>query len=44
MRTSLTLEDVSVEGFTFGAITDFDAVPCDARDAFIVAPGGSRVS
>ena len=38
----VVLEDVSVEGFTFGAITDFEAEPCDAGDAFIVAPDGSR--
>lgn len=38
----VVLEDVSVEGFTFGAITDFDAEPCDVGDAFIVAPDGSR--
>jgi len=38
----VVLEDVSVEGFTFGAITDFEAEPCNAGDAFIVAPDGSR--
>src|SRR5215470_12816961 len=38
----VVLEDVSVEGFTFGAITDFDAEPCDVGDAFIVSPDGSR--
>ncbi len=38
----VVLEDVSVEGFTFGAITDFEAEPCDAGDAFVVAPDGSR--
>jgi len=36
------LEDVSVEGFTFGAITDFEAEPCDRGDAFVIAPDGSR--
>ena len=36
------LEDVTVEGFTFGAITDFEAEPCDSGDAFVVAPDGSR--
>jgi hypothetical protein len=36
------LEDVTVEGFTFGAITDFEAESCDSGDAFIVAPDGSR--
>jgi hypothetical protein len=38
----VVLDDVSVEGFTFGAITDFEAEPCDAGDAFVVAPDGSR--
>jgi hypothetical protein len=38
----VVLEDVSVEGFTFGAITDFEAEACDAGDAFVVAPDGSR--
>jgi hypothetical protein len=38
----VVLEDVNVEGFTFGAITDFEAEPCDAGDAFIIAPDGSR--
>ncbi|HLV85703.1 MAG TPA: hypothetical protein VKV39_01925 [Candidatus Sulfotelmatobacter sp.] len=38
----VVLEDVSVEGFTFGAITDFEAEPCDVGDAFVVAPDGSR--
>lgn len=36
------LQDVVAEGFTFGKITDFDAQPCDAGDAFVVAPDGSR--
>ena len=38
----VVLDDVSVEGFTLGAITDFEAEPCDAGDAFVVAPDGSR--
>jgi hypothetical protein len=38
----VVLEDVNVEGFTLGAITDFEAEPCDAGDAFIVAPDGNR--
>jgi hypothetical protein len=38
----VVLEDVNVGGFTFGAITDFEAQPCDAGDAFVVAPDGSR--
>jgi hypothetical protein len=36
------LEDVIAEGFTFGAITDFEAEPCDRGDAFVIAPDGSR--
>lgn len=36
------LQDVSAEGFTFGAITDFEAEPCNTGDAFVVAPDGSR--
>ena len=36
------LEDVRVEGFTFGAITDFEAEPTDTGDAFVIAPDGSR--
>ena len=36
------LEDVSADGFTFGAITDFEAEPTDAGDAFVIAPDGSR--
>ena len=38
----LVLEDVSVDGFTFGAITDFEAEHTDIGDAFVVAPDGSR--
>ena len=36
------LSDVSVEGFTFGKITDFEAEPCDEGDAFVIAPDNSR--
>ena len=36
------LEDVNVEGFTLGAITDFEAESCDYGDAFVVAPDNSR--
>ena len=32
------LHDVTVEGFTFGKITDFEAEPCDYGDAFVIAP------
>lgn len=37
-----TLDDVVVDGFTFGAITDFEAEPCEEGDAFVIAPDGSR--
>lgn len=36
------LRGVVVEGFTFGKITDFEAVPCKEGDAFVVAPDNSR--
>jgi hypothetical protein len=36
------LQDVSIEDFTFGAITDFEAEPCDQGDAFVIAPDGAR--
>jgi hypothetical protein len=36
------LDDVEVDGFTFGVITDFEAEPASDGDAFVVAPGGSR--
>lgn len=36
------LGDVVVDGFTLGAITDFEAEPCDEGDAFVVAPDNSR--
>jgi hypothetical protein len=36
------LEDVVVEGFTFGKITDFEAELCEEGDAFVVAPDNSR--
>lgn len=38
----VVLEDVSVDGFTFGAITDFEAEQCDTGDSFVIAPDGSR--
>ena len=38
----VVLEDVSIDGFTLGAITDFEAEPCDTGDAFVIAPDGSR--
>lgn len=36
------LDDVSIDGFMFGKITDFEAEACDYGDAFIVAPDDSR--
>lgn len=36
------LDDVVVEGFTFGKITDFEAERCEEGDAFLVAPDNSR--
>ena|SRR5450755_955779 len=38
----VVLEDVKLDGFTLGAITDFEAEPCDTGDAFVIAPDGSR--
>jgi hypothetical protein len=36
------LLDVAVAGFTFGKFSDFDLEPCDAGDAFVVAPDNGR--
>jgi hypothetical protein len=36
------LSDVVVEGFTFGAITDFETEAANEGDAFVIAPDGSR--
>ena len=36
------LSDVSLEGFSFGKISDFEAQSCDEGDAFVVAPDDSR--
>lgn len=36
------LEDLVVEGFTFGKITDFEVEPSHEGDAFLVAPDNSR--
>jgi hypothetical protein len=36
------LDDVEVDGFRLGMITDFIARPDDYGDAFVVAPDGSR--
>jgi hypothetical protein len=40
----VVLDDVTVDGFTLGKITDFEAEPCDEGDAFVIAPDGSRAS
>jgi hypothetical protein len=36
------LDDVTVDGFVFGKITDFEAQPTDCGDAFVIAPDNSR--
>jgi hypothetical protein len=36
------LQDVVVDGFTLGAITDFEAEPTAEGDAFVIAPDNSR--
>ena len=36
------MEDVVVEGFTLGKISDFEAEPSTEGDAFVIAPDGSR--
>jgi hypothetical protein len=36
------LDDVTADGFTLGKITDWEAEPCEAGDAFVIAPDGSR--
>jgi hypothetical protein len=38
----VVLDDVNVDGFTLGKITDFEAEPCNEGDAFVIAPDGSR--
>jgi hypothetical protein len=38
----VVLDDVNVDGFTLGKITDFEAEPCETGDAFVIAPDGSR--
>jgi hypothetical protein len=35
-------DDVVVDGFMLGKITDWEAEPCETGDAFVVAPDGSR--
>jgi hypothetical protein len=36
------LDDLAVDGFTLGKITDWEAEPCETGDAFVIAPDGSR--
>lgn len=36
------LDDIAIEGFMLGKITDWEAEPCDTGDAFVIAPDGSR--
>ena len=36
------LKDVTVDGFTFGKISDFEAESCSEGDAFVAAPDDSR--
>jgi hypothetical protein len=36
------LEDVVIDGFTFGKITDFEAESSLCGDAFVIAPDNSR--
>ena len=38
----VVLDDVTVDGFTLGKLTDWEAEPCEAGDAFVIAPDGSR--
>lgn len=38
----VVLDDVVVDGFTLGKITDFEALPCSEGDAFVIAPDNSR--
>jgi hypothetical protein len=36
------LDDIEVDGFRLGMITDWEAEPADSGDAFIIAPDDSR--
>lgn len=38
----VVLEDVEVDGFVLGKISDFEAEPMDYGDAFVIAPDGRR--
>ena len=36
------LDDVEVDGFTLGMISDFETEAMDSGDAFVIAPDGTR--
>jgi hypothetical protein len=38
----IVLDDVTVDGFTLGKITDFEAEPCESGDAFVIARKSGR--
>lgn len=38
----VVLEDVAVDGFTLGKISDFEAEEMSCGDAFVIAPDGRR--
>jgi hypothetical protein len=38
----IILDDVAVDSFILGKITDWEAEPCETGDAFVIAPDGSR--
>ena len=38
----VVLDDVVVDVFTLGKITDWEAEPCETGDAFVIAPDKSR--
>ena len=38
----VVLDDVTVDGFTLGKITDWEAESCEEGDAFVIAPDGTR--
>src|ERR1700759_2578049 len=38
----VVLDDVVIDGFTLGSISDFEAEPMNEGDAFVIAPDGSR--
>jgi hypothetical protein len=38
----VVLDDVVIDGFMLGNITDWEAGPCETGDAFVIAADGSR--